>query len=106
MNRKSARSLITPPRIPLPWRRGGTAGGVPARELSEVDLLRELEHLHATRNEAVRHAPDDALANHTDRMSELEAEYVRRFPRREIDPHRLRATNISHPGGFGPPDAR
>lgn len=57
--------------------------------------MRELEHVHSTRHEALRHAPNDALVNHTRRMRELEAEYLRRFPRREIDPHRLRAA----PGG-------
>lgn len=66
------------------------ATGVPGNELSDVDLLRELWDLHRTRHETLRHASDHALAHHTDRMTELEGEYLRRFPEREIDPERLR----------------
>jgi Family of unknown function (DUF6158) len=65
--------------------------GVDPTELEEDDLLRELEHLHATRNETFRHGSDDALATHTQRTAELEREYLRRHPEREVDPNRLRA---------------
>ena len=76
---------------------GGTSagpdrtGGIPAGELDQDDLLRELEHLHATRNETLRHGSPDSLTAHTQRMGELEDEYLRRFPEREVDPGRMRA---------------
>ena len=65
--------------------------GVPPVELTDKDLLRELTHLHQTRNEAFLHGSDDALAAHTRRSQELEAEYVRRNPARHVDPERLRS---------------
>ena len=64
--------------------------GVDPAELSEEDLFRELHTIHATRHETLRHGPDEALANHNRRMAELESEYLRRYPRREIDGARLR----------------
>ncbi|MGI5239639.1 DUF6158 family protein [Dactylosporangium sp. CA-139066] len=66
------------------------ATGVPGSALSPDDLSRELRHLHETRDDALRHASSRALANHDDRTAELEAEYLRRFPDREVDPRRLR----------------
>jgi hypothetical protein len=65
------------------------ASGVPASELPDDDLLRELASVHRTRHETVRHGSDQALDHHNARMAELEDEYVRRFPEREIDPQRL-----------------
>lgn len=65
--------------------------GVPGRDLYDEDLLRELEQLHHTRTETLRHGSDDALANSTARMGELEQEYLQRFPDREVDPDRLRS---------------
>ncbi|MFC9976276.1 DUF6158 family protein [Spirillospora sp. NPDC127200] len=65
--------------------------GVDPSALSENDLFRELGHLYETRMEALRHASDDALAEHTSRTAQMEAEYLRRYPEREIDPERLRA---------------
>ena len=65
--------------------------GVPATELAEQDLLRELAHLHETRHTTFLHGSGDALEAHTRRTGELEAEYLRRHPEREIDPDRLRA---------------
>ena len=64
--------------------------GVDPADLSSEDLLRELHQLHATRNETLRHGSDDALANHNRRLVELESEYLRRYPQREVDPGRLR----------------
>jgi Family of unknown function (DUF6158) len=58
--------------------------GVPPDELSNDDLLRELNSLHRTRDDTLRHGPDDALAQHNRRTAELEAEYLRRNPDREI----------------------
>ena len=64
--------------------------GVPPSQLSEQDLRRELEHVHVTRHETFLHGSHDALDAHTWRTVELEAEYLRRFPAREVDPARLR----------------
>ena len=70
---------------------GGTAQhGIPAGALDDDDLLRELAHLHETRNTTLRHGSPDALLHHSRRMAELEDEYLRRFPDREVDPERLR----------------
>lgn len=66
-------------------------GGVPTTELPEEDLLRELGHLHETRHGTFLHGSDDALDAHTRRTTALEAEYVRRHPRRDVDPERLRS---------------
>ena len=63
---------------------------VPGVDLSEEDLLRELAHLHETRHTTLRHGSDDALAAHTRRTDQLETEYLRRHPEREVDPERLR----------------
>jgi anti-sigma regulatory factor (Ser/Thr protein kinase) len=65
--------------------------GVPAAELSDDDLDRELTQLHRTREDTFRHGSPQALDRHTSRMAEMEAEYVRRFPEREIDVERLRS---------------
>jgi uncharacterized protein DUF6158 len=64
--------------------------GVPAQDLDESDLFRELEHLHETRHTTLRHGSPDALTAHTQRLGELEDEYLRRHPEREVDPGRLR----------------
>lgn len=67
------------------------AEGVPAIELSEEDLDRELTQLHRTRHDTLLHASEPALEHHTARQIELEVEYVRRHPEREIDTRRTRA---------------
>lgn len=64
--------------------------GVPGEGLTDEDLMRELAELHRTRNDTLRHGSDHALDNHTGRTAELEQEYLRRFPQREVDPERLR----------------
>lgn len=64
--------------------------GIDPRDLTEEDLLRELRHLHATRTETLLHGSGEALANHTIRTRELEQEYLRRHPERDVDPGRLR----------------
>ena len=64
--------------------------GVPAEQLTDQALERELEHLHLTRHDAFLHGSEDALAFHTLRMNELEQEYVRRNPDRVIDARRTR----------------
>lgn len=67
----------------------GADSGIPASELPDDDLLRELASVHRTRHETLRHGSDQALVHHDERMAELEGEYLRRFPQREIDPERL-----------------
>jgi hypothetical protein len=64
--------------------------GIDPKSLSDEDLLRELGQLHQTRTETLLHGSDDALENHTIRTRDLEAEYLRRYPNRHIDPERLR----------------
>ncbi len=66
---------------------GGTAGtapgkGVPASELSDEDLEREGTHAHETRNWVFLHGTAEQYKTHTDRMLELEQEYLRRHPKR------------------------
>ncbi len=53
--------------------------GVPPGELSDEDLVREVEHLHETRHETFLHGTRDAFDTHTSRMLSLEYEYLRRF---------------------------
>jgi Family of unknown function (DUF6158) len=65
--------------------------GVPPEDLPESDLLRELEHLHHTRHDTFLHGSADALHAHINRTAELEQEYLRRHPEREVDPARTRA---------------
>ncbi|GAA3242947.1 DUF6158 family protein [Dactylosporangium siamense] len=64
--------------------------GVPPAALTDDELLRELSTLHTTRHETFRHGAADALTNHSRRTDELEREYLRRFPDREISPARVR----------------
>jgi hypothetical protein len=64
---------------------------VPAAELVDRDLLRELAQLHRTRHDTFLHGSHDALAAHSARMVELEAEYLRRHPERQVNPSRLRS---------------
>ncbi len=64
--------------------------GVPARDLVDEALERELQHLHETRHDTFLHGSEDALAFHTARTAELEEEYLRRTPDRVIDARRTR----------------
>ncbi|MBP2705141.1 hypothetical protein JOL79_15100 [Microbispora sp. RL4-1S] len=64
--------------------------GVDPAELGDEDLIRELRRLHDTRTETLFHGSDDALERHTSRTQELEGEYLKRFPDRQVDPGRLR----------------
>ncbi|MFI7442379.1 DUF6158 family protein [Nonomuraea indica] len=64
--------------------------GIDPRDLDDDDLLRELRQLHTTRTDTLLHGSDDALARHTSRTNELESEYLRRYPERDVDPGRLR----------------
>lgn len=64
--------------------------GVDPTSLQEHEIFRELLSLYRTRLDTLRHGSDDALQEHTHRTGQLEGEYLRRHPGREIDPHRLR----------------
>ncbi len=64
--------------------------GVDASDLTDEELLRELGSLYRTRMDTLRHGSETALATHLARTAELEAEYLRRRPDREVDPRRLR----------------
>jgi hypothetical protein len=81
--------------------------GVSPIELTDDDLRRELEHLHATRHDALLGASDSAFETHTWRMLALEEEFLLRFPRDGApDPARTRAGartggGRSAPGGDG-----
>lgn len=77
----------------LGTRLGETVGeGIPAADLDDERLERELRQLHQTREEAFFDASADALRRHTERMLELEREYLERFPERtEPNPDRTRA---------------
>jgi hypothetical protein len=64
--------------------------GVPAHQLSDEALERELLHLHDTRNDTFLHGSEDALAFHSERVHALEQEYLRRNPDRVPDARRTR----------------
>jgi broad specificity phosphatase PhoE len=56
--------------------------GRPARELSDEELEQQGKNAHDTRNWVFLHGTAEQFATHTARMLELEAEYVRRHPKR------------------------
>lgn len=56
--------------------------GVPASELSDDDLERQVTHAHETRNWMFLHGTAEQFTTHTARMLELEQEYLRRHPQR------------------------
>lgn len=64
--------------------------GVPAADLNNDDLLRELEQLHTTRHDTLLHGSSSALRTHTERQHELEQEYLRRNPERDVGERRTR----------------
>lgn len=66
------------------------AGQVPARDLSVEELLAELARLHRARHDVLRYDSAEELRTHLARTAELEAEYLWRFPEREVDPARTR----------------
>lgn len=73
--------------------------GVPAPDLSDDDLRRELEHLHDTRHRTLLTGSESALEAHTGRMLALEAEFLRRFPQDSApDPLRTRAGSRENAG--------
>jgi hypothetical protein len=53
-----------------------------ARDLSDAELERQGTRAHATRNWVFLHGTADQFHHHTERMLELEQEYLRRHPKR------------------------
>ena len=58
------------------------AMGVPAQELSDAELAQQGTQAHASRNWVFLHGTVEQFRRHTERMLELEQEYLRRFPKR------------------------
>jgi Family of unknown function (DUF6158) len=53
--------------------------GVPAEQLTDEDLRRELTHAHIKRHDMLVDGTIEQLRNHSERTRELEAAYVARF---------------------------
>jgi hypothetical protein len=69
-----------------------TRAGIPAEQLEDGALRRELHHLYETREDTFFSGSGDAFIVHTERMLELEQEYARRHPQEtKADPARTRA---------------
>ncbi|MFW3168662.1 DUF6158 family protein [Geodermatophilus sp. CPCC 206100] len=56
--------------------------GIPARELTDEELERQGLHAHAMRHWVFLHGTAEQYRTHTERMLELEQEYLRRHPQR------------------------
>jgi uncharacterized protein DUF6158 len=56
--------------------------GLPASELSDEELERQGRQAHATRHWVFLHGTAEQFEHHTERMLELEQEYLRRHPKR------------------------
>jgi Family of unknown function (DUF6158) len=56
--------------------------GVPARDLSDEELERQGVHAHTMRHWVFLHGTAEQFRTHTERMLELEQEYLRRHPQR------------------------
>lgn len=56
--------------------------GLPAERLTDAELERQGARAHATRNWVFLHGTADQFRHHTERMLELEQEYLRRHPKR------------------------
>lgn len=81
--------------------------GMPARDLSDSELERQGTRAHATRNWVFLHGTAVQFRHHTERMLELEQEYLRRHPKRTWQgaagdgaPER-RGPGRADPGRFG-----
>jgi hypothetical protein len=73
--------------------------GIPADQLGDGDLDRELRQMWDTRAETFFGGSTSALATHTKRMLELEDEYRRRFPERvQAEELRTRAGSRARAG--------
>ncbi|AUG76361.1 hypothetical protein CFP65_1464 [Kitasatospora sp. MMS16-BH015] len=67
------------------------SAGIPPDALHNDVLLRELAQLHRTRHETFLYGSEEALRRHTLRTGQLEAEFVRRFPYRQVAATRTRS---------------
>ncbi len=67
--------MSAPTEIPLTY-------GKPASELTDEELEHQGSHAHATRNWVFLHGTAEQFRHHTERMLELEQEYLRRHPKR------------------------
>jgi hypothetical protein len=78
--------------------------GIHAVDLDESVLMHELEQIHRTRHETLLHGSADALERHTLRMAELETEYLRRHPARQVSRGRTRvgARSRTHADALDP----
>ena len=65
--------------------------GVPAAELTDEDLERELAHAHEKRHDIFVGGTVDQLHNHSVRTRELEQAYLQRFPDKVTDAKRKAA---------------
>ncbi|MDQ1717073.1 MAG: hypothetical protein QOE89_1026 [Pseudonocardiales bacterium] len=80
--------------------------GVPARSLSDDDLRRELAKLKVKQAEIMATGTTDQKANHTQRTTELEEEFLNRFsPERQEMAEQSTAATDRHgedpqPGSF------
>jgi hypothetical protein len=59
--------------------------GIPASDLSDDDLERELTHAHEKRHDIFVDGTVDQLRNHSSRTAELEQAYLERFSDRVKD---------------------
>jgi len=66
----------------------------PTTELDEQRLLDELGQLYRTRLDTLRFGAGAAWQNSTSRMGELEGEYLRRHPEREVSSSRERPGDV------------
>jgi Family of unknown function (DUF6158) len=57
----------------------------PDAEMADADVERELAHAHEMRHYTFLQGTAEALANHSGRTAELEAEFLRRFPDRVVE---------------------
>src|SRR3954447_26114954 len=80
--RRAATTMRPTPHPPDPGGAMTERSGVPARELSDEELERQGVHAHAMRHWVFLHGTADQFRRHTERMLELEQEYLRRHPKR------------------------
>jgi hypothetical protein len=75
--------------------------GIPASELDDDDLRKELHSVHRTREDTFLNGSEQSLEEHTSRMFELEEEFMRRFPR-ETEPAAQRTRAGARSGRASP----
>src|SRR3954468_16864990 len=80
--RRAATTMRPTPHPPDPGAAMTERSGVPARELSDEELERQGVDAHAMRHWVFLHGTAEQFRTHTERMLELEQEYLRRHPQR------------------------